>query len=987
MNSVRRLLPLLALAMLIPCITAFSGLLGADVKTPDYYASAVRAMFKRGQWEQGKRLLDEGLRHYAETNDLNELNGRYYYHRKDYGRARYYLVVAVRDNPQNVEAKQLLVSVEEATGNYSSAICYVNELLEVNPYWKGLWRKKIGLFRLQGNHVEADRLLKRLHQIYPNDSAVAREYAGSIEERYLRQRGEGDLDAAAASLRELAEARPADVGSCVALANLLIRQGNTDEALSVVGRSLAQVPGSVTLAVKKASILAAQGRYQEAMAFIRQRMRHSRSAALAKCYGGLLAEAAEAARMSDPYVLYGKLYAERGSAEALDYLVGTAVTRGYDEDALYYLAEAKRRRGELPSLLYKEYTVYKRMGNTAKAGSILESLADMAPDDAGLADELAMLRLGQARRLMADGQHSEALPYLAEASARARDPEIAASALSATYACHCATGRYGDALAALEAMRRAGAGGPEYCVRKADIYNRDGRTPEALCLLDSALRADTADIAARAELAAAYEETAVPYIKRLIEDGATLRAFTESSRLLAVCPSSVEGLLYATGTAGALGRREAYDRYVAQARSFYPDRPDFIVKQAAGYSRDGLYGRALDLLRPWLDEYPGNKGMVGAYAEGSEKLAYSLVKAHDPDSAIAVADSALRFAPGNVGLMVAKGVAFEARHDYDSAYACQRKYTPGALEAPSFARHLAGLRSRSYRNEVGVEYLRGRYAEADVITSVATASYTRRERADTYTARLNYAGRDGDAAGADTDHQVPGGVGLQAQASWEHRFSARWSGEATAGVASRYFPRAMAGLKAERHFAGGVSADVHAGYRRISTYTKAYRWHYPDAPGGEGGWVFDGWDESRRHLFTLGAGVLKAWERVTLGGKADAHANGGKLYFNASAQLKYFPLADGRTSIVVSGSAGTAPEANVIDNAMPGSFDRLNTAVGLGGIYMLNSHLSVGLEGTWHTYYSQLNRRVGLSADSYSETLDTTYRNLYNIHLQLYVHF
>lgn len=183
MNSVRRLLPLLALAMLIPCITAFSGLLGADVKTPDYYASAVRAMFKRGQWEQGKRLLDEGLRHYAETNDLNELNGRYYYHRKDYGRARYYLVVAVRDNPQNVEAKQLLVSVEEATGNYSSAICYVNELLEVNPYWKGLWRKKIGLFRLQGNNVEADRLLKRLHQIYPNDSAVAREYAGSIEER------------------------------------------------------------------------------------------------------------------------------------------------------------------------------------------------------------------------------------------------------------------------------------------------------------------------------------------------------------------------------------------------------------------------------------------------------------------------------------------------------------------------------------------------------------------------------------------------------------------------------------------------------------------------------------------------------------------------------------------------------------------------------------------------------------------------------------
>ena len=113
---------------------------------PVFISSNVRMMFKNGQWEEGKRLLDEGLRYYTDTNDLNELNGRYYYHMKDYDNARYYLVVACRDNPENVTAKQLLVTVEEVTKNYSSAICYINELLEINPYWKGLWRKKIGLF-------------------------------------------------------------------------------------------------------------------------------------------------------------------------------------------------------------------------------------------------------------------------------------------------------------------------------------------------------------------------------------------------------------------------------------------------------------------------------------------------------------------------------------------------------------------------------------------------------------------------------------------------------------------------------------------------------------------------------------------------------------------------------------------------------------------------------------------------------------------------
>ena len=76
----------------------------------------------------------------------------------------------------------------------------------------------------------------------------------------------------------------------------------------------------------------------------------------------------------------------------------------------------------------------------------------------------------------------------------------------------------------------------------------------------------------------------------------------------------------------------------------------------------------------------------------------------------------------------------------------------------------------------------------------------------------------------------------------------------------------------------------------------------------------------------------------------------------------------------------------MIDNAMPGSFDKLNTSVGLGGIYMINKHLSAGLMGEWHTFYSQTNNRSGGAWD-YTETITTRYRNLYNIHLQLYVHF
>lgn len=191
-------LPLLLVAPTVGAV-GFVGPVGGLVKskvphTPDYYDATVRAAFKRGNWEGGKRLLDEGLKYYPSVSVLNELAGSYYYHKRAYDDARYYLVKALRDNNSNVEAKQLMVKVEEDTKNYSSAICYVNELLEIHPYWKGLWRHKISLYRKQGNDQEADRLLRRLCQIYPNDAQLQKDLNYQLELRANAARKKGNKE-------------------------------------------------------------------------------------------------------------------------------------------------------------------------------------------------------------------------------------------------------------------------------------------------------------------------------------------------------------------------------------------------------------------------------------------------------------------------------------------------------------------------------------------------------------------------------------------------------------------------------------------------------------------------------------------------------------------------------------------------------------------------------------------------------------------------
>ena len=245
-------------------------------------------------------------------------------------------------------------------------------------------------------------------------------------------------------------------------------------------------------------------------------------------------------------------------------------------------------------------------------------------------------------------------------------------------------------------------------------------------------------------------------------------------------------------------------------------------------------------------------------------MALQLIKEHEPDSAIAVADTALLFDENNESLLLAKGTAYEAMHRYDSAYFYQRKYKPGIEEAESFKRHIDGLLSRSYRNEISLEYLQGRYGEEDVITSVASASYIRKNAYNLFTGRINYAGRDGSTSGGDPEDQVSGGVGLQLQGGWEHRFSRKWAGTLTAAWANKYFPKITVGLQAAYEADNGLSLDIHAMYRRISTYSKTFRW---DDSYGEGGWVFNGWDRSNHNLFSAGLGLSKVWNQVLVGGK------------------------------------------------------------------------------------------------------------------------
>lgn len=247
--------------------------IGSDkgFQTPEQYAQIIQEHFANEEWEAGKALLDEGLQKYPKVSDLQWLMGKYWFHEKDYDQSRYHLVKAVEDNYNNVNAKHLLVDVEDITENYSSAICYVNELLEVNPYWRGLWRRKIELYRKQNNDVEADRLLRRINQIYPNDTILRKDYVYSLEMGYRQMKKGGNRKEAIERLTELIKISPENEEFYLDIINLHLQEGNREAALGWSSNGLAAIPGSSALIIKRAGILGELARFPEALVFVRNR--------------------------------------------------------------------------------------------------------------------------------------------------------------------------------------------------------------------------------------------------------------------------------------------------------------------------------------------------------------------------------------------------------------------------------------------------------------------------------------------------------------------------------------------------------------------------------------------------------------------------------------------------------------------------------------------------------------------------------------------
>ena len=906
----------------------------SGIHTSLYYSDKAEDLENANSWEAAKRIIDEGLKHYPDDPELLYLNGKYYYFaQRDLQKARYNLVKALQENDQQLGAKRVLVDVEQDSRHYSSAICYINELLEQQPYDRDLWRRKIDLYRKTGNKVEAEAALERLARIYPNDTIIRRELQVLSRENWNKRLSSTTLAERAATLEGLVNSEPDNLDYYMELSDVYIKMGDYQKSLNTAKRGLNRFPKNAWLVRRVANLMSEEGLYSRALMFLKENQQTG------VIYDNMLRDAANDARMKDPYEMYGRLYLATGDRDALNYLLNTSLTRGYYDDALEYLSQAYKLEGRTVSLLIKEYELQKRMGNQGKAEVLLNELFSKNPKDDDLRGEYVAMQMALATIDEEQQDWPRAYERLTNAS---KSMEIGSDQWIATIA------------------------------RRINILGIMGRDDEARRLYAEASVDDPVN---RGRFAAAYQDIVAKQIKQYIEDEKYESAYRLGQNLLGTIYDSEVGLRTCINMAQTLKLNDQFYKYAELGYEYYPDQPYFIIKQGVALQQQGRYAKALKILNPQKpgELYPTQQ-LINPYAGITEDFATLLIRNKMPDLAIEKIDEALKFDPDNTELGFLKGLAYEQLKEYGKAYNFQtRNYIPNNAEQEEWIQHWRYLNFRSLKNHFDLSYTSGffdnRSENLSTIAhmySLAELSYSHLWKNTTLTIGANYKGTDGYSG---FGYYETGGSGIEGWAELSQMLPHGWNMTLSGAYGTKFFNKASANLSFTAYLQKGWSLGLKGSYRLtppVFLYDKDKAW--------------DG-DYKRRNLLMVGPRISKEWERVGLHLYADLISLDfvKDFYYNISLKSKFFVNNDGVSSVGASVGMGSFPELAFFDQSTMNGISNRNAMVGVDGNYLITKNLYVSLAGAWNTYYSPVFTEEGKPVDSY--------RNIYSISLSLHIAF
>lgn len=907
------------------------------------YFILARAEGSRGNFAKAANYCEKGLKKSPLDMDLKEYLGKCYMELGQLEKARMTLLEVLKKSPRRVDARHYLINIETQEKRYYSAVCYANELLEITPYAKELWLKKVQLYNLMDNRVEASRTAKRLYQIFPVDKEVKSLFNNILRDDALSLTRSKDYAAAASQYERILESASTDPESYLNLINVFIKTGNYAAALSVADRGLQTLPTNMAILDKKIGLLDETHDYQKAIMVTEDRLRKGESAHYRKLLNYLTQKAARFYKNSDPYVLYGKIYDKNpGDKEAFDYLLATAISRNDYQRAEELISRGLKSNPNSKELLSRQLYVFEAQQQWEKSGNTIEKLHNLYPNDNDVKDRYHSWTYQKAKVDFNDKNYKEALWGFLKVSQSAEYERFAPQYI---FAIQSNQKEYSAALKTIDQLIAKYPSDTKYKLNKIDVL----LSMEAFDVAYNLAKTEWQNSPQKPEFTHMLNQAAMAYIKHLNTTEDYLNVKLVAEEWLNRDVQSLEAYNYGINARVAMKQYEEAINFIQTHPLAQLKSKDLKLKLAGVYAAAGQHLQSSTVLKELHEAYPFNdslknnlveemllhaKSLDDSSAFAQSQTVYEAVRSIDPKNSLAaikltniliasneldrsmqIIDSALIYHDDQPDLLFQKGLIYEKKGDFKLAKVYHAKFMKPLNTEKNHRERLDYLEGKELKNQVNVSYLNATSDSTILNTSVATLEYLKDvNKNNTVVARVNYAARKT-------------GVGLQAELDWYHTFKSKSSFVANVAVANQFFPEYKASFSYFKPIAKVWQAELGAKYAKLNDNT---------------------------NFLTGVVGLERTFDKVWVNARALLMKDETNFYHSVLAQSRFY-MKNEKNYLVVMASAGTAPENERLDFQFNTFTSYINTMVGAGYYHYLNARTSLGVQGNWYNFKMQQN--------------------------------
>lgn len=913
-------------------------------ESSDEYFDEAKNDIAEQNYTKAAKLSWRGLQLAPDDLDLKILLGKANLSLGRYDTARWVLREVYERRRKDITVLSYLVTIEENTQRYSDAVCYVNELLEITPYSRGWWMRKINIYKKMGNFEEAERALTRLYQIYPDDTEIKEQY------NYVML-GDGtdavknkQYDTANKIYKTVIDNDPTNKNAYLGIVRNELLKGNPEYALQFTNRALLELPQDRELIDKKIGLLEQLGRHEEAIAYIKTdpAIQENYPDIIETTLPYLMQQSASFNEYNDPYEINKELVELNGNSISQNYVIQNALGKGYDVDAEYFIKKGLSKSPNNKDLLIKLKELYRPIKDKERFEKEVIKLHEKFPDDADITYDYNLIMYNRGKDFIANRQFDEALAIYQDLIGF---EDFSKNAEQQIFSIYLELGKFDEATEQIDKLIGLEPDNPEYLLKKSTLY-------EKMDLYDDALQIT-------ASLENQYpenDEFKRVYISQIEAYAVYLMNTKRYPKALEIIDQGLQRqnnnkLLLDLGINGASAIKD-YEKainYSKSALSFYPNNKNFSTKLSGLYAQNKEYEEAIAILDKLSETYLYDRKIRNSLAEVywyrakdkednglvDEAIAdYNLSDSLNPDEkfsrqrlinlyisqksqeeAMAEIDRRIEQYPDDSFIKYKKGVVFELQKKYDSAYYYQKfRELDNPYEQTQWNETLSYLEAADLKNQLAATYTEASSDSIAFSTSLAGISY-------------NHKYDDKNAFGADVNYAARrSGVGVQGGVNYTRVFSPTLYANAGILFGTKFFPKFVLYGTAYKGLGNGYEVEAGLKFQILQ----------------------DDLINLKRNIsfLTLHVGGSKSWEDIKVGSKLSLMRDDAFTYVNlmANAEINVNARKD-HVSFLVSG--GSAPFDTQLPEGEAAFLNFSNILIGAGYLYNISPRTAFNINGSW----------------------------------------